>query len=631
MARDGQRLEQPRLRSKVLSSGNRWKPPEAGLIASAARVSGITQQQRMDLQTKMSAEGWQNEAWNWIDMMPEFRYAVAWVGNLLSKAVLTVVKDGETVPLTQSAAWLDQIYGGRSNHGEMLRQLGTHFTVAGEAYLILSADEAGNDEWYVVPAVDVKTTDGETYSIADAIEFKNATVIRMWRPHPRHILKSDAPSRAVLGTLAQAYDAEQHISAQLKSRLTSNGILWIPNEVSIGKSPTSTTDENGDTVLGATNATPDEFIQMLMDTASVAIANPSSPAATIPIVVQVPQDSLEHIQKMDLWGKLDEKVIEMRTDAIHRMALGMDMPPEVLEGTSDLNHWSSWQVEEAAIKAHTEPLLAVIASSLTSGILIPILMDDEKMSVEDASHYSIGMDTSKLRLRPNRSVEALELYDRGELSGDALRRENGFEPDDVMDEDQRRVWFLTQLVKSTSGSPEQLNAALRALGVPITILASDEAANVRTTDTDSTTHNDDGDPNNGARAGTPTLSKHPVQNIPDTQSPSPALVAAGDILVHRALERAGNRLKAKMQRKTPGIPTYRVYENVQTKADELDDLLDGAWDLCPETALRYGGDAEQFASELDRYTRGLLVTGKVHDQFALTAALSVQHAGRLGD
>jgi hypothetical protein len=619
MARDMQRLQQSKLRGAVLSQRKQWTPPEQGFVASASLMSGSNQSnaQRMELRSKMSADSWQSEAWNWIDLSPEFRYAVAWVGNLLSRASLTVIKDGDTLTPEESSKWLDQIYGGRGNHPEMLRMLGVHFTVAGEAYLILGTDAFGNDEWVIAPAIDVKENADGSYTIGDGITYSNATAIRMWRPHPRHILKSDAPSRAVLPTLAQAFNAEQHITAQLQSRLTSNGLLLLPQEVSIGKSSTSTTDSDGDTVQGVTNATPDEFVKMLIDTANIAIANPGSPAAQIPIVVQVPQDALEHIKKIDFWGKLDDKVIGIRAEAIHRLALGMDMPPEVLEGTSDLNHWSSWQVEEAAIKAHTEPLLDQIAASLTEGILRPLLIADG-MSPEDASHYSIGADTSKLRLRPNRSQEAAELYDRGELSGDALRRENGFEPDDQMTKEQKQMWLLMQLVKSTSGSPEMLNAALRALGVPLQILPEDSAAGGSTT-------NDDGEPNNGVRA-TPSLADHPTRDIPadpgnDTNVPD-ALIAAGDVLVHRALERAGNRLKARLNRKVTG-PASQAYQSVSVKAEEVNDLLAGAWDICPETASRYGGDAEQFTARIDAYTRGLLVTGAAHDPRAFASALTI--------
>ena len=55
-----------------------------------------------------------------------------------------------------------------------------------------------------------------------------------------------------------------------------------------------------------------------------------------------------------------------------------DAPGANVTGTSDMNHWSSWQLEEAAIKAHTEPLLTAICSALTEGYLRPLMSDQTK-------------------------------------------------------------------------------------------------------------------------------------------------------------------------------------------------------------------------------------------------------------
>ena len=53
---------------------------------------------------------------------------------------------------------------------------------------------------------------------------------------------------------------------------------------------------------------------------------------------------------MTFWTQLDEHAIELRSEAIRRLGLGMDMPPEVLQGSADSNHWAAWQADEAAIK-----------------------------------------------------------------------------------------------------------------------------------------------------------------------------------------------------------------------------------------------------------------------------------------
>lgn len=630
--------QQPKLRSAVVKTRKKWEPKH-GLVASAAQVSGRTTAQRIEQHAKMSADSWQNEAWNWVDMLGEYRYSVMWVGNLLSKATLQLTYNGAVVPFEDptpdeqpaeqvegedvqrvsspvrrpagvpdaldAGAVLDEIYGGRGQHPEMLRNFGVHFTVAGEAYLLVHENEQGEDEWLVIPAIDYRVRDAngkEVVGIADGIEFSDATVVRMWRPHPRHILKSDSPSRAVLPAIRQAYRADQHINSQLESRLTANGLMFIPNEVSIAGTPTGS-DAEGQTTVGNSAATPDDLIKLIIQTAEIAMANPDSPAAQIPVIVQVPGEFIKDISKIDFWSKLDEKAIEIRDRAIRRIALGMDMPPEVLEGTADLNHWSSWQVEEAAIKSHTEPLLAVIASSLTAGVLRPLLSAEPyNIPPEEIKKYAIGVDTTRLRLRPNRSKEAFDLNQAGLLSDEATLRETGFEPDDGMDPQQKTIWLLQQLAKGTSATPQQLNAILRKLGIKLIFEPEDLQAGA----TDAAATDEETDPK-GTRDTRTSTRGTPERKLPEQKDPTPlALVAAGDLLVERALERLGSRVKGNLNRSTPGTPTRDIYRLLDVDEAELDATLRTAWSACEAVTQTYGTEATrpaQFQAQLDRYTR----------------------------
>ena len=100
---------------------------------------------------------------------------------------------------------------------------------------------------------------------------------------------------------------------------------------------------------------------------------------------------------------------------------------------------------------HIEPMLDVIVNALTVGYLRPA----------DRRHLAVVVyDSTALRLRPDRSKEAFELYDRGLISADALRRENGFDADDTPTSDQFKRWLLIK-VASGSATPEQVQAALR--------------------------------------------------------------------------------------------------------------------------------------------------------------------------
>jgi hypothetical protein len=259
-------------------------------------------------------------------------------------------------------------------------------------------------------------------------------------------------------------------------------------------------------------------------------------------------------------------------------------------GTGDVNHWGAWQIEEAAIKAHTEPLLAVITDSLTTDYLRPLLRASG-MSADEADGFAIWADTSKLRLRPNRSKEALELYDRGELSGAAVLRENGFEPSDAMDDKERAIWFVRKVAQGST-TPELVAAALALLGVNVPVEAVDPAAETQE-----------------ARP-TRSLEEHPKRGAPNDGEVPAEVAAAAEGLVFRALERAGNKLKNKMGRTRPEqVEAVDLYRYANITDAEVDDLLVDAFSMVSRLTEFSYCERPVLTAGVDSYVRGLLVSG----------------------
>src|SRR6185312_4917491 len=275
---------------------------------------------------------------------------------------------------------------------EMMRLLGINFTVAGEGYVIgrPSRKANGDDEWMVAAATEVTGVDtGMKQQIkveGDTLP-DDALPIRLWKAHPRRSTESDSPSRALLPILAQLFEVSQVISAQASSRLTSAGILWVPSEMEMPSVPIVDTGEDGEenesvAALEGASALQERLIRI----ASKAVADRSSAAANVPLVITAPGEYLEKIQHTQFWSGFDEHAKALRDELIRRIAIGMDMPPEIVTGTGDVNHWGQWQIEEAAIKAHTEPLLEVIVASLTTGYLHPFL---QSQGIADWEDYTI--------------------------------------------------------------------------------------------------------------------------------------------------------------------------------------------------------------------------------------------------
>jgi len=580
-------------RSEVLA-----QPAQMAVYAAAKNYTIGKARRGVNVQGQSSTgEEWQDVGWDFYDTVGEYRYAVDWVGNLLSRAILTATENGEETTNQLALDAMAALFGGPEGQSEMLRSLGIHYTVAGEAYVI-GVDDGDEDVWHVIASTEIKKSANDTFRVPGLnldITDDDSLVMRLWRAHPRKPWKANSPTRAVLPILAEINKLTMHVAAQLDSRLAGAGLLILPSEMSFPTMPTSQPPANeGDPATQAPAATGAQaFVNMLIGVMETAIGNRQDASALVPIVLQVAGEYIDKVQHLTFWSELDAQAIELRKEAIGRLALGMDMPPEVLTGIADVNHWGAWQVDESAIKAHSEPLLKAITSALTIGYLRPVL-EAEGMDPEEAATFGIGADTSQLRMRPNRSKESIELYEHGELKAETMRRENGFDENDAPTDEERRD-FLIRKVASGSASPEQVEQALRLLGIQIVTAAED---NMRESRPD------------------PSIADHPVNDIPEET------VAASEQMVFRALERAGNRLKNRLGGKVSDrIDAVALYLRMpEITAAEANLLLEDAWSSCTWADL--GVDPDDLKSALDSYTTALLVQRATHDRSLLRTYLN---------
>jgi hypothetical protein len=587
------------------------------LVASAARIrSG---KDLVNYSRLGSSSGWQEQAWKMYRIVGEFRYSCDWVGNTLSKALLfpTFESPGgrtDIVATGPAAEWTDQLAGDSDGKAEMLRLIGIHLTVAGECWIVgwTDADEYGveTDRWEVAAAGALKKAPGEDgrYTLHNKeipVHPDDVLSFRIWRPDPKDPEKATSPARAVLSILGEIVRLTDHVAAQVDSRLAGAGILLAPSEMSLPAPPSAEPREGEPAPIQRSANSAEDLMAIIRDTMAAAIEDRSNASALVPIIITAPGDVIDKVKHVTFWTQLDEHAIELRNEAIRRLALGLDMPPEVLQGVADTNHWSAWQVDESAIKSHTEPLLKLITSALAEGYLRPLLYEDASIAAEDIPRYSIKADTSEMRVRPNRSKEAMELYDRGELNGKALRRETGFDEEDAMDENERALFFLRK-VAGGSTTPELVEAALRALNVPLGDVAR-EAPAAETQE----------------ERPVPSLVDHPVRAEPDRErgerrkeirdrENNPALVAACEQVVIRALERAGNKLKNRMQAR-PTVAAAELYRVVPTGPGDYARLLDDAWAQVPMIAKRHNLDIALLERNLDAYCRMLMGSREAHD------------------
>jgi hypothetical protein len=572
------------------------------------------------------ADGWQAEAHRYYRTIPEFRFGCDWVGSMLSKAIIYATqetKDGIVkVADGPAAQFIDELFDNADGKAEMFRLLGIHLTIAGEAHIIAYPDTDpfgdGGDVWEVCGATKVARPahkDGKWRINGEELNVPADDVlhIRIWRPDPNDPQVAISPTLSLLSVLGELERLTDHVAAQVDSRLAGAGILLMPTEMTFPVPPSADAPEGTPT---RTANSAEDLVKVISETMGTAIEDRGDPSALVPIVITAPADAIAAVKHMTFWTELDEKAIQMRDEAIRRLALGMDMPPEVLQGASDSNHWSAWQADESAIKSHTEPLLKLITTQLAKRYLRPLLYTVKNKIGGELRHFSIASDTSEMRLRPNRSKEALELFNLGVLSRAAVVRETGFDEADLMSEKEYAEW-LTQKVAGGSTTPDLVAAALKKLGVdlPVALEATIEP-----------------DKQMQEARPMPSLEEHPTVDIPDREKgqrrkdardagdvPSAdverkyaqgALIAAADQIVVRALERAGNKLKNQMRVK-PTVAAASIYRFVNVEDTEA--ALDDAWSQIPTLAARHKVDPSWLQETLHTYTEQLLTTHEAHE------------------
>lgn len=582
-------------------------PRPSAMVASAAQL-------RLDTDFTRAKKGnaWQKLGWDFYDSIGEYRYTVDWLGAMVGKTRLYAghMGQGGVLEAKEGPAYeyVEALFGGAGAKAEIMRQLGIHFTVAGEAMILGTArtdaetGETVDSGWYVAASEALTRNEVAKGAIEWRIDGERLPVeagfaTRVWRPHPVRFSQSNSATRAVLGILEQLRTLDLRIMAQLNSRLIGAGIFLISDEMTL---PTQT--DEGESVIAANTA--DEVMKLLQTSMAAALSDQGSAASQVPIVITAPTAAIEAAKRITFWSELDEHAKELRDETIRRLALGMDVPPEVLTGVAETNHWAAWASDESAIKAHGEPLAMSITQALTEGLLWPYLQSE---GVPDWQDWIIGADTTMMRARPNRASEAIQLWDRGAINSETLRRETGFDDENALSPEEERKWLLWRIAGG-SATPEQVAGALEALGVALPTVATSDQGETRES------------------RPAPSLANRPVDGPPDQETSERRKRArdarernltasaeeeplhwAAKMVMYRAMERAGNRIRTR-HGKLDGISAGDHYQMTGAAGMSLEALLDDAWTHLPGLCQRLGVKVVSLQAALAAYAGELFET-----------------------
>ncbi|MGC0418397.1 hypothetical protein [Embleya sp. AB8] len=562
-----------------------------GLTAAASRYTS------RKIKAKPVDQSWQSAAWTFYSSVPEVRFVSTWIGNAMGGASLYAgyLGDDGTIERApdghRATEMVASIAGGPDGQSQLLRRFGSHLFVPGEGWIIIEPQDDARppaETWSVLSVKEVKQQSGKLVAEIrgeptdipapdpDApIDDTAPIAIRVWEPHPERYLEADSPIRSSLDLLEELQLLTAAVKAIARSRLTGRGILFVPKGT---RFPTS----------GVQGASEDDLIDVLMEIASVAIKEPESAAATVPIILEVPAETIGAFQLLKFDSDFDDLASKLREEAIRRFATGVEIPAEILLGLGDVNHWGVWALTSEAIRLGIEPRLRTVTHALTTQWMRPIL---EGENVADAERWVIAADTSPLRVRTNRSETAIKLYELGAIGGRAVRREAGFDEDDAPTPEE-----IAERARQNQDQAEQPGTSGGELPVDETTAEPDTL---------------------------PAAAFPPV-------GVSEGLLAAADGLIWAALSAAGEKL-----RRTPACPRSErsrarevdaaaVHTLLSVSVEQVEQwgLLQSAWTRVPEIAARYGLAPDCLTASLDSYCRELVAAGVHHSYDVVPAAIS---------
>lgn len=584
------------IRDKPTRHRARLGRPQRALTAAAQQPTARPGLRRLN-------QNWQVQALGFYDTCevcwyPAQSYAKVFQRIRFFPAVLNErgeVEEVEDGPLVELWERVQDPGGGRTR---LYNSYGRLQFVIADGYLTVSEDENGDEGWEYLSPLELRfdeTVDEgkyrrirapglETEELVEApdssfgeISGKDVRVWRLWRPHPTYSQWADASIRPVLPLFALLERLTLAANADSLSRAASRGGLFVPDELKFGVPPDADAlDED---------PMEDSFTQELIEALVANIADPNSAAAMAPIVLRGPavlntQNGAVPMADCIKWFQLGPeeryKEAEMWEKTIRRISLGVDLPPDYLTGSGDLNHWGGWLVDEQAFRLHFAQGAQNFCDDLASAYLRPAARD---AGLPDADRVTLGFDPAEAINHPNEIETAQEAYDRYVVSSTYYREKIGATEDDAPDDAEIERRLEIERGGQPAAEPEQDGETNPADGG-----AGGD------TDEDAPDDPDAGD-------------EEEDDDTPSAVASANRILGAAEFAVERARELAGSRLRSKATGRPDacpecvdqidGVPAARVAATLG--ADAVRSLITGS-----DSAL-VAGAGLAFAATLERW------------------------------
>lgn len=392
------------------------------------------------------SQPWQLRALSYYDQIGEIRFASQFYAKLLSKVRYYPAlqrEDGSTEPITDGlpVEVLHRVQDPGGGRSRLQYDYGRLMFVTGEGVLFASERESV-PEWRFLWKDEVRydesvgawqrvRPDKQPYSPPEY-----GTAYRLWTPHPRHSDEADSPLRSVMDIAEELLILTLAVRATAVSRMT-NGIMVLPLEAI----PQAFGPPDDDDYQGDEDPRTNPFLEDYIEHTEAAISNPGSAEARVPFLYTPPYEYADRVRWMSTHdAQTDYMERELRKEAVHRLALGMDFPPEFLLGMSDANHWTARQVVYDMWRSYGTPVAERFGDDLSDSYLRAALREEGYPNWENVV---VAYDDSKVVIPPDMTEIAREALDRLAVGRKGYRALAGISDDHAPDEGEEE--FLASL------------------------------------------------------------------------------------------------------------------------------------------------------------------------------------------
>lgn len=440
-------------------------------------------------------EEWQAEAYQHAMEIGELGYVLTILATAVARGRLVAVETDEhgdviepekdedgrdvlTPDRSKAERVLQAFRGPEGDHKAMLAAGALHDQIAGEAILVGEpVPKSKGISWEVVSVFEIiadregklsrKRSGSMTgqISLADKTEAVTPLDPEAYtsRYHRRDWMHSGDPTstlRRNATVCRQIIRWDQLIDTTIMSRLNA-GVLLVPEEVTFPADDDQVED-------GSTDV--DRFMESLVEHLSAPVTDRKSAASLAPMVVRCASELIKEWRLLSLTDDALDlgSILDARERSLRRLAAGLDVPLEEMEGMGSTNHWSSANISQNTVEKHVIPLGERLARFFTVSFYRRMLIAKEGMDEATAERWSLGFDGSEIESRMDAAVSADTLHKEGLISDDARIEAHGFDPNQVRPSEEER---LRRQVEKLGMVPDKTNRViLPAAGITLEAL-----------------------------------------------------------------------------------------------------------------------------------------------------------------